>query len=62
MSQNSTSNSNFFVDLIEYFRNKAKSLQSLALEASIHDNKGDIGTLREDILFDFDLSVIDERS
>lgn len=52
MSQQN-SNSNFFVDLIEYYRNKAKSLQSQALEAGIHDNKGDIGTLRENILFDF---------
>jgi hypothetical protein len=52
MSQHN-SNSNFFVDLINYYRNKAKSLQSVALEARIHDNKGDIGTLREDLLFDF---------
>jgi hypothetical protein len=52
-NSNQNWNSNFFVDLIEYYRNKAKSLQSLALESGIHDNKGDIGTLREDLLFDF---------
>lgn len=39
--------------MIEYYKNKANSIQSLALEAAVHDNKGDIGTLREDLLFDF---------
>ena len=46
-------NSNFFIDLIEYYKNKATSMQSQAREASVHDNKIDIGTLREDLLFDF---------
>ncbi len=54
-------NSNFFIDLIEYYKNKANSIQSQAREASIHDNKGDIGTLREDLLFDFLQSHIPAR-
>ena len=45
--------SNFFIDLIEYYKNKANSIQSQAREVSIHDNRSDIGTLREDLLFDF---------
>ena len=49
----SKQNTNFFVDLIEYYDNKANTIQSLAREPSIHDNKSDIGTLREDYLFDF---------
>jgi hypothetical protein len=44
---------NFFIDLIEYYNDKANTIQSQAREASIHDNKSDIGTLREDYLFDF---------
>jgi hypothetical protein len=39
--------------LIEYYNDKANTIQSQAREASIHDNKSDIGTLREDYLFDF---------
>jgi hypothetical protein len=46
-------NSNFFVGLLNYYINKAENLHSKALEASIFANKGDIGTAREDILFDF---------
>jgi hypothetical protein len=46
-------NTNFFIELIEYYKNKANSLQSQALEARIFDNKVDIGITREDILFDF---------
>ena len=53
--------SNFFVELIEYYKNKANSIQSLAREAAIHDNKSDIGTLREDLLFDFLESHIPTR-
>ena len=46
-------NTNFFIDLIEYYNDQADSIQSLAKIPSIHDNRSDIGTLREDLLFDF---------
>lgn len=49
----SAQNSNFFIDLVNYFTNQGNKLQSQAKEASIFDNKGDVGTTREDILFNF---------
>jgi hypothetical protein len=49
----SNSNSNFFVDLIKYFEDQANNIQTQALRAGIFSNKSDIGTIREDILFDF---------
>lgn len=47
------SQESFFIQLIDYFKDKASSLQSQASQASIYDNRSDIGTAREDALFDF---------
>jgi hypothetical protein len=33
----SEQNSNFFIDLIEYYNNKASTIQSQAQEASVHE-------------------------
>ena len=33
----SEQNSNFFIDLIEYYNNKASNIQSQAQEASVHE-------------------------
>lgn len=49
----SNQNTNFFIDLIEYYNNKANTIQSQAREAAIHDNRSDIGSLRENVLFNF---------
>jgi hypothetical protein len=57
----SNSNSNFFVDLIKYFEDQANNIQTQALRAGIFSNKSDIGTIREDILFDFLSSHIPAR-
>ncbi len=47
------SQESFFIQLIDDFKDKASSLQSQASQASIYENRSDIGTAREDALFDF---------
>jgi len=49
----SNSTPSFFVDLIKYFGDQADDIQAKASKAGIFDNKSDIGSTREDILFDF---------
>lgn len=49
----SEQSSNFFIKLIEYYKDIADSIQSLAKAAGVHDNKSDIGSLRENLLFNF---------
>ena len=58
----SNSSPNFFVDLIRYFGDQADDIQTQASKAGIFDNKGDIGSTREDILFDFLSHHIPTRS
>jgi hypothetical protein len=48
-----TQKRNFFLELLEYFQNHADALGSEAKGDRIYPNKGDIGSERENNLFDF---------
>jgi Domain of unknown function (DUF6602) len=50
-----------FLELVNYFKNKANTLDSKAREAGIFDNTSDIGSAKEDILADFLTSHIPMR-
>jgi hypothetical protein len=46
-------NSNFFLELADYFQNQADKLQVARNSANIYGNPSDRGTIREDSFFDF---------